>query len=469
VAVRPSPGGFYAGLGTITLVTLTVEVLNARLLSVISWYHLSFFAISMAMLGMTAGAIYVYLRPREFTQERAADRLAHYSTLFAASVPICHLAVLYIPQAHDPSLTGGGLVYGLRLSVACAVPFFLSGVVVAVSLTRVQLPIGRIYFFDLLGAATGCLAAILLLQTIDPTSGSFLLGALAGAGALAYHHYSLGRLTSTQVRVCAALSLAMLLGGAWNGAIYPDGLRLTHAKGRPLPTVDVDRWNTHSRVLGEPVTLRAQPFYWGPGQHVPSTPVREGFLWIDGEAGTPVAEFHGDTSELSWTQHDVTSLAYQLRGGGDVAVIGVGGGRDLLTALAFGATHVTGIEINQIPLDLLRDEYSDFTEIATRPDVTLVHADGRGYLARTDEQFDLIQMSLVDTWASTSAGAMTLTENGLYTVEAFETFLERLKPNGVFTVSRWCSVGTIGENTRLTSRASGHSSHAAHAGRLTTS
>ena len=63
--------------------------------------------------------------------------------------------------------------------------------------------------------------------------------------------------------------------------------------------------------------------------------------------------------------------------------------------------------------------------------------DGRSFVSRTSNQYDIIQASLVDTWAATAAGAYTLTENTLYTVEAFNDYLDHLKDDGVVTITRW--------------------------------
>ena len=81
----------------------------------------------------------------------------------------------------------------------------------------------------------------------------------------------------------------------------------------------------------------------------------------------------------------------------------------------------------------------------------LVHDEARAYLTRTRERFDVLQMSLIDTWAATGAGAFTLTENGLYTREGWRVFLRTLAPGGVFSVSRWYAPGAISETTRLLS------------------
>ncbi len=432
-----------------------MELIDARIFSVINWYHLSFVAISIAMLGMTAGAVYVYIRPDNFSEERVSAQLCKYGLLFAVSIPICHiLNISFRPGNRIWSDDPYELVQLLMLMGTAAIPFFYSGVVVALSLTRVALPIGRIYFFDLLGASAGCLGVILLLQHMDPSSALFLLGGLAALAALAYA-FDAGRRRSRPVTILTVIvSVAFILMGILNARTYPKGIRLTHSKGMDIPgNVVVDKWNTHSRILAYPIWNR-RPMYWGAGKYAPQRPLRWAFLNIDGDAATAVNEFHPENlAGIQWIRHDVTSVAYHLFKSGDIAVIGVGGGRDILTALAFGCHHVTGIELNRIFLNLLGDRYKYFSEISTHPAVTLVHDDGRSYMARSEEKFDLIQMSLIDTWASTSAGGMTLSENGLYTVEAWRTFLRHLKPGGVLTVSRWFTPEDLGETARLISLA----------------
>jgi hypothetical protein len=107
--------------------------------------------------------------------------------------------------------------------------------------------------------------------------------------------------------------------------------------------------------------------------------------------------------------------------------------------------------VNRIMLDLHNDTHREFANISTQPQVTLVHDDGRAYLTRTDKRFDVLQISLVDTWASTGAGAFSLSENGLYTLEAWRVFLDRLTPGGVLSVSRWFDPHNVSETSRLVS------------------
>jgi hypothetical protein len=173
---------------------------------------------------------------------------------------------------------------------------------------------------------------------------------------------------------------------------------------------------------------------------------------IDGEAGTVLRRFKSK-DDIEHLRYDVTNIGYHLRRRGKVCVIGVGGGRDVQSALLFGHQHVTGVEINPIFIDLLQDEFKEFAGIEGRPDITLVRAEARSYMSRVSEEYSIIQMSLIDTWAATGAGAFSLSENSLYTVEAWNVFLSRLTHNGIFTVSRWHNRESIGETGRVISLA----------------
>ena len=133
------------------------------------------------------------------------------------------------------------------------------------------------------------------------------------------------------------------------------------------------------------------------------------------------------------------ALANVLRPHGDYAIIGPGGGVDVLRAVANGSPSVTGIEINPIIANtIMRGRYADYTfHLYQRPEVHIHVTDGRSFVRNAKQQFDVVQMTLVDTWASTAAGAFALSENSLYTVEAFREYFEHLKPDGMIAITRW--------------------------------
>jgi hypothetical protein len=178
--------------------------------------------------------------------------------------------------------------------------------------------------------------------------------------------------------------------------------------------------------------------------------VRQVLLQIDANAGTVMTHFDGDLAALDHLGYDVTNLAHYLRSGARVLVIGVGGGRDVLTALRFDQRSVLGVEVNSDLLDALNRRFGDFTGHLDRdPRVRFVNDEARSFVARLDEPVDLIQVSLIDTWAATAAGAFVLTENSLYTTEAWKVFLSRLSPTGLLSFSRWYQPGQPAETQRL--------------------
>jgi SAM-dependent methyltransferase len=438
------PGLFFA-----TLATLLLETLNARLLSVLTWYHLSFFAVSLAMLGMAAGAVHVFLRPDRFATEIAPRALARTTFLFALSIPASHLVTLVIPFTPLNGLSTMEILPIVVFTVVLAVPFVLSGVLVTTALTRIGGPIGRIYAWDLVGAATGCLLVIVLLEQMNLSSTFFIAGGAAALAAWCFHRGAgvphAGR--------SLALALALVVVALVNAGPF-EQFQIVYPKNRQLWLQSglnaVARWNSHSYVIvHRPGDSPA--FMWGPAVGADRFRTSTAWLVIDGEAGSPITGWDGRRESLEWVSYDVTTLPYFLRQRGDVAIVGVGGGRDVLSALWAGSQSVLGVEVNRIMLDLHNDSHRDFSKIATQPEVTLVHDDGRAHLTRTDRRFDVLQISLVDTWASTGAGAFSLSENGLYTLEAWRVFLDRLKPGGVLSVSRWFDPDNVSETSRLVS------------------
>ncbi len=452
-AAQTSPNrSFLLGLFFITSATLLLEILNTRLLSVVTWYHLSFFAVSMAMFGMAAGALWVYLNPKRFQHSNAFDSLYRYSLLFALSTLICHLIILFTPLS---TLTGWDISNVLKMTLitlSVAIPFAFSGVVVTVALTQVPGNSGLIYAVDLLGAALGSLACLALLSFLDISSATILSTVATLLAVVFFQRARTGTNDLRWLSLSVALSVLAILNSQTTS-----GLRVFYPKGNEITYSDetIEYWTIHGQILLSPAEERVGPFYWGAGANAP---VIEGMklqgLVIDGEAGTAVTQWNGDRDELYWPRFDVTSLPYHLRREGNVAVIGVGGGRDILTALGADSKKITGIEINGAILDILQDHRRDFVQLDQQEEVSFVHDEARSYLTRSDEKYDVIQMSLIDTWAATGAGAFTLSENGLYTVEGWEIFFDHLVDDGLLSVSRWYSPEALSETNRLISLAS---------------
>lgn len=141
----------YAGTFLIAFSTLALEVTLARLLSVVSFYHLAFFAVSAAMLGMTAGAVTVYLKPNSFSASNIYKNTAASCLLYSISVPIALSVIYLVPMGLVFSFTK--VLIFILITAACSLPFYFSGIVISAVLTKYDLPIGKLYASDLLGAS----------------------------------------------------------------------------------------------------------------------------------------------------------------------------------------------------------------------------------------------------------------------------------------------------------------------------
>jgi hypothetical protein len=445
----------FAGLFLVTLSTLTYQLLLTRTFSVTMYYHFAFVAISVTMFGMAVGALIVFLRPQTFVPDRTHRHLALAASTFAIAIVLSYLTHLAIPFVLEPSLV---TIYAIAVTYAAlSIPFIASGVVVSLALTRFPAQVSALYAADLAGAAAGCLVVGPMLSFTDAptavlaTAAVVAMGSLLFAGAAARPSGVTGPGFVAGLLILAAVTHGV---AARNNAAW---LRLVWVKGQYEARPLVEKWNSFSRVrvVGDPDKV-VKPSGWGLSVALPADRrARELHLDIDSYAGTELTAFHGDPSGVEHLKYDVTNVVHYLRPGSRVVVVGTGGGRDILSALAFGQAGVTGVEINGGILDLVNRRFGDFTGHLDRdPRVRFVNDEARSYIARSQDRADIIQISLIDTWAATASGAFVLTENSLYTVEAWRVFLEHLTPRGILSVSRWYYADRPGEVYRMASLAS---------------
>jgi hypothetical protein len=452
---------FLSAVFLITFSILIFQIAQTRILSVIIWYHLAFFAISVAMLGMTVGAVWLYLWRERFQRSSMAVTLSNFSLATALAMPASVSVQFCLVTPISLSLTT--LVSWSLLLIAMAAPYVFSGVVVSLALTRGPFPTGLVYGVDLLGAALGCVAVIGLLNVVDGPTSVVLSGAISGLSAMAFAASASSedqkRLKSRSWWQRPAPVVIALIAFALLNSLAPVG---THPM-RPILVKNnvegaggaddavYERWNSYSRIVAMPSYIQF-PTMWGASPKLPSdTRVSEIDLNIDGMAGTAMFHYDGTRDSISFLQYDLVNLAYRLPGIHKSAVIGVGGGRDLMSAYLLGVSDITGVELNPIFINLhTRDPfYSNFSNLTTIPNLKLHVDDARSWFASTTEKFDLVQMSMIDTWAATGAGAFSLSENGLYTLEGWRAFLKAINDHGIFTVSRWYAPDDVNETGRM--------------------
>lgn len=161
-------------------------------------------------------------------------------------------------------------------------------------------------------------------------------------------------------------------------------------------------------------------------------------IFLDGDAVGPLTRFTGDRKELRHLDYTTPALPYHFRRLQKVLVLGAGGGTDVLLALAQGATEILALEANRQVGELVEGPFASFTgHLYARPETTLKIAEARQFIHSTDDSFDLIQLSLLDSYGLSAGGLASAQESYLYTVEAFSLYLSRLSESGMVSVTRW--------------------------------
>jgi hypothetical protein len=426
----------YVALFLVAMATMMLEILLTRIFSVTFWYHLAFVAVSIAMFGMTLGAVIVYLFASWFAPHRLRAGLAIASGLFAVtavgSVKI-HLGMPVDLTRLSSPLTDLSIAYSI-----IAVPFIFSGIAISLALTRFPRQLSQLYAADLAGAALGCVALIVLIEKLD---GPPVVLVVAGAAGIAALLFAIGSPLTRTLRhgLISLAAVALAFGGIYAvAAVSAEGLQVRRAKGYRLQRPLFERWNSYSRI--EVGAARVErPFGWGLSPlFTPAFNLSQMHLQIDAAAETVLTKFDGDLTSLEHLKYDVTNIGYYLANTGDVFVVGAGGGRDVLSAIAFGQPRVTAVEMNKAIIEAVNARFGEVTgHLDRRPGVRFVNDEARSYLSRSDSRFDVIQISLIDTWAATAAGAFVLSENTLYTADGWQLFYSRLKDDGILSVSRW--------------------------------
>jgi hypothetical protein len=405
-----------AGIGLSSFAALLLELALTRLFSVVLFYHFAFLAISIALLGLGAGGVFAYLKKSWLTRFETRNLVALLCVANAVLIPIVLEVVLHTPVSLE--LSKANFLRLTAIYVASAIPFFLTGLQFSVIFARESGHISRLYGADLSGGALACLGIVPLLNLLGgPNTILFAALVAAIAGSVWATTASVRRVTLTLGSV-----LLGLIAANHSGKLFD----VVYAKGefRDPAKVEFARWNAISRV-----EVDRQD-----GAKV---------IVIDADANTFI--MNSDPKQwqgTAWQKSLMSAppaLVNVLRPHGDYAIIGPGGGVDVLRAVANGSSDVTGIEINPIIANtIMRGRYADYSyHLYQRPEVHIHVTDGRSFVRNAKQQYDVVQMTLVDTWASTAAGAFALSENSLYTVEAFQEYFEHLKPDGIIAITRW--------------------------------
>ncbi len=443
------------GVLLLCLGTLMYELILTRIFSVLMWYHFASMAISLALFGMGVAALTVQLRPRWFQGGDARFLAARGAVLFGLSVALffgVFVVFRWQPQLgfkvlsffhqpfyqpfqqgfHDTSLPPGMLVALTVLYLVTALPFFCAGVSLTVLFGRYHADFSRLYYYDLIGAGTGCLLIILLLKLLGGITALLVIAAVGVVSGLLL----LPRDVAAVHRLGAVLLLAALV--VLGCVHYATGFaEIRFVRGRYEPNLLWSEWNSFSRVAVYPAEGEAMDRAWGLSRSYRG-PIPDQLGMVVDDTGYTTMYRWDRAADLGFFRSNVIGLAYRLKETPSALIIGPGGGKDVLTALAHEARQITAVEVNGLIVDAVNDRFGGMTgELYRHPLVRTAVDEGRSFIRRDANRYDIIQASAVFGRMAPAAGAFTLSENNLYTLEAFTDYWNHLEDDGILTISRF--------------------------------
>jgi hypothetical protein len=413
----------YLCIGLVSAAALLFQVAQTRVFSASYGYHLTYLVISVSLLGVGSGATLSAI----FDRRPRRPGLATLALAAAASA----LAALILETHIDPGTVLPAAI--LVAYVAGALPFVFASWIIVRSLREDPVRAGRLYSADLAGAAIGSLLAFAGLPVLGAPG---LYGVSASLSALAaFAVAGLGVRTVAGLVVAGALTVALTLqgdaiappqSGPAKRAVYGD--TITH-----LAT----RWDPHARVDvihydGLPTGAMYRDLI-DPGFTAPRPDAH--FMLLDQSAATQILDGSGDMSVL---RSSIIAAPYELLTQPHVLIIGPGGGIDVQNALLHGASRVDAVEVNRGVSGLMRGPLADYSgHIYTADRVNVVEDEARSYIRRSSDRYDLILMTVVDSYAALASGAYALSESYLYTAEAFDDYLGHVADHGALAVGRY--------------------------------
>jgi len=445
----------FLAIGLLSACVLAYEVLLTRLFSIVLWHHFAYMIISAAMLGYGASGTLLTLLKEKIAAHFAAVYVIAATALavlmpaafqLAQQVPFNPLELLWDKTQPAKLLA----VYLLMM-----LPFFCGGLGIGLVFAHFGKQSSRIYAFDILGAGVGSLGVIGVLFLVPPAQVLTVLTALALlAAAIAVVELKMRPKWLMELFLGLAVLAAVALPGMpVHPSAYKDlsqalnitGARVVEERSSPLGQITV--------VENTRVPLRDAP---GMSLNATSEPPQQLGVFVDGNGPSALTKFDGKLEPLAYLDQLTSALPYHVLASDEIGphklgpheviwprvlVLGAGAGSDVLQALYFGSAAVDAVELDRNVTDLVSQRFRDYAgNLYAQPGVHVYAAEARGFVNASRERYDLIQVALLDSFGTASAGLYGLSENYLYTVEALQAYLSRLTPGGMLAVTRWLTL-----------------------------
>jgi SAM-dependent methyltransferase len=414
-----APRSVVVAVAILSGAALAYEILLIRLFAIVDWHHLAFLIISIALLGYGASGTFIAIA--------RISRYAEVASLNAMAFAVASVTSFFVLQRIE--FNSLEIIWSRRemgklfvLYLLFAVPFFCAATAIGLTLTRFSREAPRIYRADLIGAGTAAALIIALLFAVHPVTALQCVAATALVAAILFARRRAGEL--------AGIVIVLLFILAARPFLLP--IRISQFKELSqtlrLPGARVIEERSSPLALLSVVESPQVPLRFAPGlslNYTEELPPQIG-IFSDGSGLTAV------TRQDPYLDFVPSAAPYHLRESFErVAIIGAGGGAEVHSALLHRARHVVAVELNPQVIEIAG--YRD-------PRVKVVSLEGRRFIVESKERFDLIQIALVDSFGGSAAGVHALSESYLYTVEAIEEMVRRLRDGGYLVITRWMQI-----------------------------
>ena len=431
-------------LGLISATALAYEVLLMRLFSIIQWHHFAYMIISLALLGYGVSGTLVSIFQNTL---KSHFRISYpfFLIMFSLTSVTCFLIAQSLDFNPEAILWDSRqVIYLLSIFLLLSIPFLLAASAICLVFLQYPTIIAQTYSVDLLGAGLGSLTVIGLLFFFQPLH-ALLFISLSGLTSfyIAIKETRPEKQSNKTIMFITILFSLVLLTTTpfWSLQTSPykdlsktlniKGTEIIEQRSSPLGLLDI-------------VKSPQVPFRHAPGLSLYNhhEPLEQLGLFTDAANMTAITRYPQQLEQLAYMDQITSALPYHLQTIKKLLIVGAGGGGDILQALYHQTEQIEAVELNHQIIELMNGPYAEYSGQLFQKDNVQVHdQEIRGFLTSRNidksGKYDLIQISLMDSFNASASGLYALNESYLYTVEAFQTYLQHLNPGGYLAISRW--------------------------------
>ena len=428
-------------LALISATALAYEVLLMRLFSIIQWHHFAYMIISLALLGYGISGTFLALNKDWLTRHFPVAILSN-MVLLAVSLPVCFLVVQQIPFnpaeiLWDPAQLG----YLFASYITLALPFFFAASIIGLSFYYFKQHVTSIYAADLLGAGIGSIGIIVLLYLFFPENIFTVLILLVSLAAGIFILATISKHETSSWVWASIFSLiivtaCLLLPNVNSLLISP---YKSQSQYLTIPTTKIIEQHSSPLGLISVIESKNTPLRNAPGLSIRADVVipEQLAVFSDADHLSAITQFETN-NKISYLDQTTSALPYHLKAMNKVLILGAGTGSDVLQARFHNGRQIDAVEQNPQIIKLIKKNYADFAgDLYSKPNVNLFNKEIRAFISGSDSTYDLVNLSLMDSFGNSSAGLYSMAENYLYTTQAVQQYLQHLTADGYLSLTRW--------------------------------